>query len=674
MEDYVMDQPLFINTTLEFEKLSASEARLSDSADTWPQELYQELNKQHPYMGQYDITPEMTEVDGDRGYGYGYFTVTNKTARRALGPGGESMQAIEGVRSIRIPVIIKETSCKPMDVFLSQDGKAQPLTETRVRAELYRPQLFDTPKDQPAGVSIADELYPPSSGSRVLGGGQIVDMPKMSSAKPEFLLEAIAPTILRGDLERVKDTIQKEAALLPALIGNQAAFPFIDFLSEIEPTTAEDIAKVASRSITPDVIQLVRDGERYILKMANSQMFAPEETEADRFTMANSVGEDLVTKADQAGSAVVSTNPVVRETVEDEEVRIVDRFGYYRVKTLEGKEMVGWVFPTVLDYDGTSLPMMVFTNGAVSSIQPEVAGSFAGQHTNIIRGRPEGHGFFYRVTSNGSVVAFIPSMCRNRFKDQKGTGFMVEALGGDVLTLRPTPGFTGIQQLGESEFAIPGDVRWAPMGEGAVKLMDKAEDFAKTAAIRDRKSTVRIISDGVTWSFDGGAGLKKLSSDQKSSLDGADAHFLACSLGMEPNYAVAQLVKAAKKGPVLVRGCRTIHTSVEKLAEFRSSAAQIIKSMPVKYIMVKEAAILPDASSVDKVLSIGFINPENIQTFVEYIPEFEDTVCRLAELLVSTRLGMPDIPESAVKNSMERLDEVLEGLKKLMFRRDVPVA
>jgi len=670
-----MTQPLFISTDLRYEKTAASEARLSENADTWPEELMQELNKQHPYMGDYDTSPVMVEVDGDRGYGLGYFEVQNKTARNALGPGGEALKSMEGVQGIRVPIVIKESTLKPLDVFFAPDKTAQPLSEERLRAALYRPQMFDTTAHKPPGVSLVDQLYPPSSGSRVMGVGSVIEHPniKTSSRKPKLIMPSLAHTISRSDIEAVKGEMNKEANLLPALLNNENTLPFVELLSKVEPTTAEDVAKVASRSIKADTIQVRRAGEVYIIKRANSQMFAPSETEADRFTTEEQVGQDMVTAADQLGAVTVSTNPAVRETAEDERIESVKRFGYYRVKTSDGKELVGWVFPTVLDYDGTSLPMMIFTNGAVGSIQPEIVGSFAGQHTNIIRGKPEGHGFFYRVTDNGSVVAFIPSECKGAFRDESGMGYVVESLGGDFVgRVRPVPGFEGIQEIGEGEVAIPGDVRWAPLEEG-VDLMDDPEVFAKTAELKHHRNTVRIISDGSVWSFQGPP-LRKLAADQTSSLNAADAHFLAVTLGMESSFAAGELIKAARKGEAFVRGCREINTPREKMAEAMTEAQKLMKLVPKKHLLWKEAASLQDVTTVDKVLSIGFINPENIQMFVEFIPDFEETIQNLAQLLMATRMGMPDLPETAIKNSMERLDEVLGGLKKLVYRTEVPEA
>lgn len=665
-----MNQPLFISTELSFEKTAASEARLSENADTWPEELMQELSKQHPYLGDYDASPIMVEVDGDRGYGLGYFDIQNKSARNALGPGGEALKQMEGVQGVRVPIIIEEMTLKPLDVFFAPDKTAQALTEDRIRAALYRPHLFDTTAYKPPGVSLVDQLYPPSSGNRVLGVGAIVEGAnlKTSSAKPKYLMPSLIPTILRSDIEAVKAELNKEANLLPALLSNPNTLQFVELLKDAEPTTASDVAKVASRNIPPNVRQIRRIGDHYIIKQANTEMFAPTELEADRFTAAEQVGQDLVTQADRMGTVTVSTNPAVRESAEDERIEPIKQFGYYRVKTVDGKELVGWVFPTVLDYEGTSLPMMIFTNGSVGAIQPEIVGSFAGQHTNIIRGKPEGHGFFYRVTDNGSVVAFVPSECKGAFRDGNGMGFMVESLGGDFVgRIRPIPGFEGIQVMGEGEVAVPGDVRWAPLDAGT-NLMDDPEMFAKTASLEHRRNTVRIISDGSVWSFQGPP-LSKLAASQTSSLNGADAHFMAVSLGMTPEFAAASLVKAAKENECFVRGCREITTPREKLAEAYEEAGELMKLVPKKHLLLKEAAALQDINSVDKVLSIGFINPENVQMFVEFIPDLEETHQRLAQLLVATRMGMPDLPETAVKNAMERLDEVLGGLKKLVYRQ-----
>lgn len=666
-----MSEPLFIETVVpevEFIK-EAAEARLSDNADTWVQEVVKELHKQHPYVGTYDVATVMTESDGEKGYGIGYFEISSKTVRGAFGPGGQALRAMSGIKSVKVPIIIKENKLSPLDVFQDAEGKSRPLTDVRLRVSMYRPQMFDSTAKSPGDASLSEALYPPSARQRGISGGQITEAPqsKLGSAKPQFLLEAIAPSLLASDIQRLESEMEKDANLTRALVTNDATLPILQFISEVEPLGAEDISKIASGA-TPDVVQVVRHGETYLLKMADSQAFDPEVIEADRPNMAELAGEDMVESADRFGAATMSTDPVVRSKLEDEEIIPVERFGEYRVKTKDGKELLGWVFPSVLEYDGTSLPMALFTNGSESAIQEQIAGSLVGKSSNIVKGDPEGYGFFYRVTQSGSVLAFVPTEITGKMQDEMGQAITGETMLGEPIKIRFAEHLNEISQIGEGEVALPVDVRWAPLGDKVTPLIEEPEQFVKISHILKRADQVRIISDKSTWSFQGGAGLRKMAHQYREGLEGHDAMFIACSLGMEPQFALEQLVKAAQLGSIVVDGCREVHLPHEKLGSARQEAKELWESMPPRYLMLKEAAALDDITTVDKVLSINFLTPENIQSFIDYLPEFEETISRLASLLLTIRLGMQDVPESSVKNSMDRLDEVVEGLKKAVFR------
>lgn len=663
------DVPLFIDVkTPTVEKL-AFEARLSENADTWPKEVLDELLKQHPYMGAYDISPIMTEVNGDRGVGIGFFQVSNSSATAALGPGGEALRSMQGVKTVRVPIIIKDTKLCPLDVMMRSDGRAFPLNETRLREALHRPQLFDAIKKSPGDQSLVESLYPPTARQRGIQAGQVVDAPQMKigSHKPRFLLSAIAPTILQGDLSKVATELENDVNLARALAFNPPTQEALYFLSTLEATTAEDVAKVASSIVRPDVIQVSRDGEVYRLKMANSQNFSPEVVEADRPTMQALAGKDLVEAADKSGATTVTTDPVVRDSLEDEVAEVVTRFGEYRVKTTDGRELMGWVFPTVLDFDGTALPMQLFTNGSNSAVQPQIAGSLIGKSSNIIRGKPRGYGFFYRVTASGNVLAFLPVEVKTPFGDAVGEGYMVETMLGLPIHVRFAPGSREIVKTGPEEYTLPADVRWAPLSD-AVPLMSDPGEFAKVAYLKDVHHTVRIISDRNTWSFQSGPGLDKVAHRWREGLSGENAMFMACSFGMDPGTAARALVKAAKAGYAEVKGCREIRTRHEKLAAARKEAAQMLKEIPRKQLLLKEAASLDDMTTVDHILSLGFLNPENVRVFVNYLPELDESVSKLAELLVAVRTGLKDVPENSVKSAMERLDEVIHGLNELFHR------
>ena len=672
---FVDSNPLFLDEPLVFEK-TGMDANLSDNSDTWVQEVMQELMKQHPYLGQFDVMPEMTQVEGDKGYGFGYFKVQSRTAN-PTSPGGEAMSRQNGVASIKIPIIIKENKLSTFDVFLtdvtsgSESGvkRPYPLTEERVRQAMFRPQLFDAIGSPPGTTSISDQLYPPGRSSTGMATQQSTSTPamKLGSAKPKYLMEAIGQTINRTDIERLSQQLEQNMKVAMALKSNDATLPFMQFIAGLEPLEPKDIAKVASESIQPNVMMLTRAADGYHLKMANSNMYSPEEVVGDRASMSDLAGEDMVKEVDATGASVVSTDPVVRDLVEDERAEVIERFGEWRVKSMDGKEIMGWVFPTVLDFDGTQLPMNLFSNGSEAAMQDKICGSFVGVGANVIRGRMKGNGFFYRITTEGKAIAFVPGKVVHPFADPNGQGVVFESVLGERTRVRLVPGLKAITKIGSDEYAIPGDVRWLPFdGSALTKLMSEPGAFAKVASVKQASQAVTIISDGHTWSFRGPS-LNKLAHEDRVGLSATDAMFLGCTLGMDELTSMRALSIAGQRGQVKIAGCRQIRPIREMYKESQARAKELWSKLPPRYNLLKEAASLEDATTVDKVLSIGFLNPENVATFVHYLPEIDRTVSKLAEILVAVRIGLKDIPEIAVKNAMERLDEVATALKGLMY-------
>jgi hypothetical protein len=78
---------------------------------------------------------------------------------------------------------------------------------------------------------------------------------------------------------------------------------------------------------------------------------------------------------------------------------------------------------------------------------------------------------------------------------------------------------------------------------------------------------------------------------------------------------------------------------------------------------VKLAAELPQSETVDSMLALNFITPENIQIFASYLPTLKDSASHLAALLVAVRMGLENIDEYAVKQSMTMLDQVITKLE-----------
>jgi hypothetical protein len=145
--------------------------------------------------------------------------------------------------------------------------------------------------------------------------------------------------------------------------------------------------------------------------------------------------------------------------------------------------------------------------------------------------------------------------------------------------------------------------------------------------------------------------------------------FLLGGFGVEPKYGLKKLSEAlVANTPVQVRIGRWIKTAQEQQKAAAESAKEVINNLPVlRHSLFKEAAVITDPQAVDVVLSLGFINPENITTFLDYLPELDAGQSKLCELLVASRLGLSEVPEGALEKSIRATEEVLEGLKTVAF-------
>jgi len=80
--------------------------------------------------------------------------------------------------------------------------------------------------------------------------------------------------------------------------------------------------------------------------------------------------------------------------------------------------------------------------------------------------------------------------------------------------------------------------------------------------------------------------------------------------------------------------------------------------------LTKEAAALGDAGLVDNVLSLQFINKDNVNKYIEFIPQLEKAASNLADMLIGARLGV-NVEEHPIKAAMENVVEVIDDLRLL---------
>jgi len=658
------------NKKLTFEKLGM-EARMSEDPNEWPEQILDQLYRQAPYTSDYSPKIVLDDIDPDRRYAMGRVELINQLA---INPRDDSTPSeLKGKQKVVLPVIIKDGRLSPIDLLM-HSGSVEPLTEGRLREALFRPALFEAIRQRPGDMSLIEQLYPPNrqyGGARgplvADAGSGMVGSTRTASAKPEFLLDAIMPTVKKAHVQHVAQRIEEDPVLRSALVTNEAVFPFIAKLAEVESIEKDPgtyLKKIAS-SIKPNVIQVQKIEGGFRIKTANSDALIPTSDDVDRPSAVGMLGPDLVSSVERDGTTTISTNPAVKETMEDVTIKVVSEFGIYKVKKVgDNAELVGWVFPKVMDFTGELLPMAVFSNGSESAMQENVAGIPVARQTDILNGAPTGMGSFYYATSAGAQ-ALVPVMVKSEVESPEGLSYVCETVMGEQCQIVKVPGLKAVQQISEGRYGIPAECGFLPLAD-VVDLASSPDEFAKTAEAQAvGTNAVRIITDGSVYSFEG-MPIDKLAGVMPTAfLAKDDAVFLGTILGQEPKKLAHALTTMRKQGHQELWFHAHQPTPLrDKYAAASASAKALLDKLPsMRADLLKEAAPIEDPAAVDKILSVGFLNPENVSIFASYAPEIEDTIKKLSELLMATRMGLGSVEEGALQKAIVHLDKVVAGLK-----------
>ena len=164
-------------------------------------------------------------------------------------------------------------------------------------------------------------------------------------------------------------------------------------------------------------------------------------------------------------------------------------------------------------------------------------------------------------------------------------------------------------------------------------------------------------------------GLDKYANEmgwRRDNLEQWQAKFLLASVGMDPTIMPGLFKGAQAVGRATIHGLKQPPLKSEKIAGALPEARRLIKiAKKLKSNLIKEASFMDNSQTVDALLSLNFINPDNIQKFIAKVPSLKSAISNLASLLMASRLGIKEIPEQAVSTSMNRLVEVVDGLESL---------
>lgn len=686
--------------------------KLSDNVREWQQEIAALVTERLPKDLGVDVTVVFQKVDDEKGYAIG--------SAVAVDPGTNSQ--------IGIPIIVKSWHLAPIDIFF-KDSKVYPLTDDNIAKIFYQSSVglgvaTDKPPPSMADDVFADTRNPPlggkysySSDTRIfplldgtLGKDDIELLKQAALSNPRVLAEYQR----RGTFEVLKkwagakpkpdeqDAMNRERTIELLTIKKDGPNKYRMYSA---PDEVYD----------PVVISTDRQGVKNFLNMRKAELWDYEQDPLNsldqygHFTIEppkTPYGQEVDGPAgkgvDGSGSYGASLgqhkNPWVFDPLQDERiVRTVDKFGRYAVMAQDGVMAKGWVLPNVVDFDGNAKPIKLFLGKAIGTYQGRIAGIPLNDdaNVNLVPDKPESGKIGALVYRDGErVLATVPFQVTSVtvYKNMRSIG--VIDYQGNQANLILSPNIQGIVRVKDDQspefgpllgpkanYIVSSKMFFIRMPR-TCSVSEGPDDFKRQAVEHLDKNPIKVAMANGRYIFRGGAVSKYASASRSSvmkktaqatiskhafdfnGLERHEAEFLLRYWGLGQEK-VAEVLDGARNRVFLeVHHLRfpDLPSATKVASPYRVLVRSIRAPIPD---LVKIAANLDDAETVDSVLSLGFLNEENISRFAAATPMLWEASQLLAKLLLASRIGMEDIPEENARAALAHLQKVIDGLGRM---------
>jgi len=636
--------------------------RLNSDLNAWPEEIIQKLRERAPQTSSLSCMVKFQKKDEENGTATGSVVITTPES------------------AVIVPLIIKDFTLYPLDVMIAK-SKILPLTPDYLQEVISKNQVFDKIEEYPTygglgrfeDANLWNAVYPPSLGRYAYA----------SAGYP--MLDLISDNL---DGTPLKEWLQANPEHAVGFYKNGHA-DLLKKLANLKPVNMNEFRQGADNLIPRNIHMLMRESpNKYTLLSSSDKVFSPAFEHLDResacrfmSTISDCVKDDinevdqngekvLVMPAPAPGAVLARTDTEIPESAKE--------YDHYSVKKKNGVSVEGVVIPKVIDFNQKSVELKLFLGKTMSTMQPEIWGiriknsRFRPEHSNPKVGQT---GTFVYQPDQSHAIATIPVTIKSICDDLGVLKIVAMDLLGRPYNLKvnPSVGLKRIAQTPDKCYLLPKEMRWTVM-EGFGEVTSSPADYAvKTAGSVLTDRPVKVIPTGYDrYSVKGLGKYAEVAGWDPTNLTRPQVKFLLTCLGA-PQEKIAMMFEHGRRlGQGEIHNLNFLPLVSEKIAQFRPKAAKLMKSAEkIKRTLFKEASYIDSAQTVDALLSLNFVSPDNISKFVGKIPHFKATISNLASSLLGSRLGIKEIPEEACAVAMQRLIEVVDGLERLRASQEV---
>ena len=643
---------LFLDSTLSFEKVAYSKL-LEKDPSSWPIGIIKEAYVQLPYLKNYEVDVTVDRVDEARGYGVGKILIY--PARM------EKSAAHKQSKIVTLPVVIRDREMSPLDV-ISHSDRMYPESEEKVATIMHNPETFArvSKKQEFGDVDLIGKINPPTaSGQQTRYSGY------MGKAASVSLTKLAMHTFNKMDVDSFLSTVDSDPLLRHKYRLDEDLSSYVNQFRDWSEKTASERWDNFVDGLSPTVMQFREDGLNYKIKVANHTCFAPRETTVSRYDVQGMLSKEAMDRLLKDKVLTLSVDPITKQAATVKTASEVKYPGIYTVK-VANENVEGVVIPKMIDFDGNITGDQLFVGPKAHAIQESIVGSFV-KKASIGGAYPRGKGVFIKQAGDLAVATRpveITNISTTYLNKEKLASLHAKDLStGLPLVFTVVPGLQKIASIADQVIALPADFEFLPIGGKSVRVCSDANDFVASEKAKVASShNATLVSDGSSYS------LRGSSADLlgHSILSPSEAEFALGAMGLSGAQARSIVKQASQRGSATFNSRPVVAEDVVKSEiQNRVSLVSANQIAPLRVDLVKEASVIVDRETVDSILSLQFMTPENVGIYVDYIPELEKAASKVAEVLVAARLGMDDVKESAAKNAMSQLSAVIGGLSNL---------
>jgi hypothetical protein len=622
-------------------KEAAGVTVLSPNTNMWQDEVMQYLMTSLPFLGNLNTEVAIENLNTETGSMFAKVFVSPRVKR-------------PGDQEVAIPIIAANRKLKPIDVMATQDSY-QPLTEDRLLKLFPTSDIGFQPPDQPDTAS-------PSLWSQTMS-----PMQSMYDTAPQVKQSSLLVEALQTSSSAAREAFIKEASSVEYIHAARENEYLKDVLCAVGEVPTEMPAPSLEKGaqIEPYTIQVCKEGNSYLVKAAHPAAYYPivKHVSATEFSEFDSMIKEAV--LNHGYCTIIQEDTVSMPTSRvPEHVELIEKFASCRVWDHNRHAKEGIVLPAMrvtgtpagmLYLDDDSYAMQEKCAGVTleTFTQEEVLDVFSGE-------RVAGHGSFI-MPDGDTLKATEPLTVKYAELNDSGKVYHCASDSGYSCKVIPVDGLIR-PIVKEGSIHIPSDSGFVSLGK-EVPIEDSLTIIKVAHSLHE--NLVKVASSGSEWTITGEA-VANIPAHERTNVSRAQGSFVLTMTGCDPDTIEDTLSKAASRHTQTLNVPFTVgdYAELEKHASadrvFRQSLFSKVHHPGHSLVKLAVEAV-PDQKTLDSILSLGFLTPENIEVFMGHIPDLESALRKICELLVMSRLGF-NLDEQHLRTCMTTMDSVITDL------------